>query len=446
MKRTVSALAFLLVACSSRSPWIPANPANPANPASPTTPSPRPNPPARADAGGAAVGAAAAGAGSSRAIRVALAGESLRFGATSSFAWAGGPQPARSARGDEWRAEAANGQVTLRSSGGVVLGPQPSFVLRPDAGGFAVVNGKRYRGELAVAAADAGGGVIVVNRLPLEDYLRSVVAVEMGKRPRGDSAALQAQAVASRTFAFVRLATRSSHDFDVRASVLDQAYGGIDVENEEANAAVLATRGLVVQYQGRVVDTPYSSTCGGSTAEPTEVWRTSGAPHLQRVSDRIGGTSHYYCDIAPRFSWTREHTKPQLDAALQAYLKAYASVPEGGPGGARHLAAVNTTASGRVSELEIETDRAAYTLRGNDIRYVLRTSGGEILPSTYFSVEPAYGRDGVLTRVTFRGRGNGHGVGMCQWGAIGRARAGQSFRTILATYYPGTSVGLHPVQ
>jgi stage II sporulation protein D len=80
-------------------------------------------------------------------------------------------------------------------------------------------------------------------------------------------------------------------------------------------------------------------------------------------------------------------------------------------------------------------------VRGNDVRYVMREPGGEILFSTYFSVEPEYDREGFIARVTFRGQGNGHGVGMCQWGAIGRARSGQSFRQILGTYYPGTSVG-----
>jgi len=79
-------------------------------------------------------------------------------------------------------------------------------------------------------------------------------------------------------------------------------------------------------------------------------------------------------------------------------------------------------------------------LQGNDVRYVLRTSGGELLNSTYFSTEVTSGPDGKLSRLTIRGYGYGHGVGMCQWGAIGRARAGQDFRTILRTYFPGTSV------
>ena len=115
-------------------------------------------------------------------------------------------------------------------------------------------------------------------------------------------------------------------------------------------------------------------------------------------------------------------------------------MPGGRPGAARAVGVGSRTASGRVAVLDVETERGMFTVRGNDIRYVMRAPGGEILPSTYFSVEPEY-RDGALAGVMLRGQGYGHGVGMCQWGAIGRARAGQSFRAILGTYYPGTTVG-----
>ena len=71
---------------------------------------------------------------------------------------------------------------------------------------------------------------------------------------------------------------------------------------------------------------------------------------------------------------------------------------------------------------------------------MIRPANGEILPSTYFSAESVRAANGGLVRVVFKGRGNGHGVGMCQWGAIGRARAGQSWESILQTYYPGTRV------
>jgi stage II sporulation protein D len=99
------------------------------------------------------------------------------------------------------------------------------------------------------------------------------------------------------------------------------------------------------------------------------------------------------------------------------------------------------TPSGRIGTITITTDRGNFVVRGNDTRFVLRAPGGELLNSTYFSVETTPAPNGTLARLRVRGTGSGHGVGMCQWGAIGRARAGQDYRMILRTYYPGTTVG-----
>jgi stage II sporulation protein D len=90
--------------------------------------------------------------------------------------------------------------------------------------------------------------------------------------------------------------------------------------------------------------------------------------------------------------------------------------------------------------VEITTSRGAYRLRGNDARFVLRGPGAEILNSAWFDVDSAAVHGGRVTYLMLRGAGYGHGVGMCQWGAIGRARAGQDFRTILSVYFPGTIV------
>jgi stage II sporulation protein D len=126
---------------------------------------------------------------------------------------------------------------------------------------------------------------------------------------------------------------------------------------------------------------------------------------------------------------------------VSRYLATVTTVPGNNPGRPQSIAVVSKTPSGRVGELRITTDRGTFTIRGNDIRYVLRGAGGDILYSTYFSVDSSQERDGYLRSLSLHGGGNGHGVGMCQWGAIGRARAGQDFRTILQTYYPGTTIG-----
>lgn len=418
MRALALGAALLVVACSTRAPRRPA----PSRPA-PSRPS--------ADA--------------STVIRVALIVPQPKIGGTREFSWYqadGTTRVARARRGEQWSLEVQGQQVRAVRPDGVPTPWMRSIVARLHDDGFLTVNGKRYRGTL-VASAPAGG-ISLVNHLPLDDYLRSVVATEMGGRPRSDSAALQAQAVAARSFAYLKLNSRG--DFDVRASVADQAYGGVDAENAVASDAVDATAGLMIRYQGRVANAFYHSTCGGSTAEPPEVWRTGGQPYLQAISDRIPGTNRFYCDQAPRFRWSRSWSASELNETVAQYLKSYSAtaVPSGGPGAVRHVAAGGRTRSGRTAAIDIETTRGAFAVRGDDVRYVLRTSSGEMLPSTYYSVEPEYGQDGVLARLTVRGQGYGHGVGMCQWGALGRARAGQSFRHILATYYPGTTVG--PIQ
>lgn len=346
---------------------------------------------------------------------------------------------ARGAKGQSWRVERSGSRVRAVAPDGAPTAWVEGGVIASSDNGLVAVDGKHYRGELLLLPSEAG--VRIVNRLRMDDYLRGVVPLEIGTAAPGDAAAVEAQAVTARSYAYVHLgASSDTRPYDVTAGVNDQIYGGADVETAVSNAAVEATRGLVLQYGGRVVNAPYHSACGGSTAGAEEVWRSAAEPYLQPVSDRIPGTDRFYCDIAPRFRWTRTLDGATLREALVKYLGTYTSVPGPYPGTPRDVMVDTRTASGRVGTLKIATDRGNYVLRGNDVRYVLRSPGGEILNSTNFSVETTPGRDGALIRLVLRGTGYGHGVGMCQWGAIGRARAGQDFRTILRTYYPGTDV------
>ena len=354
----------------------------------------------------------------------------------------------RSRAAERWRVERRGLQLRAVRGDGTATGWQNAALSQfPDDAGLVRSGGKEYRGALTFVATDTG--ILVVNQLPLEDYVRGVVPLEIGERGPADRAAVEAQAVAARSYTVTRLAaSRSgvgrSPDFDLVSSVSDQVYGGRSAERPLADAAVSATAGLVLRLGERVVNAPFYSTCGGETAAAEEVWRTGGEPHLRRVSDRIPGSDRFYCDIAPRFAWTRAYTASELDAVVRRYVASYATVGAGGPGHVRDLEVDGRTPSGRVAALVIRTDRGSYRLRGNDSRSVLRSTGGELLNSAYFSVtvERSGGR---LVRAVIRGNGYGHGVGMCQWGAIGRARAGQDTRTILRTYYPGTTIGPIPV-
>lgn len=358
----------------------------------------------------------------------------------------------RGRAGESWTVERRGRSLRAHARGGTSTAwVDGDLVIRPDAESqFTVFAARRYRGAIRVSPTDSG--LVIVNVVGIEDYLRGVVPLEIGgSRSPAEQAAVEAQAIAARSYTWVRLAAVRAESrypsYDLVATVADQVYGGVDAERDATDRAVRATAGLVLKYAGRVVDAPYSSSCGGETAAPDEVWRANGAPYLRRVSDRIpGSTDRYYCDPAPRFAWTREFNEAELDAAVRSYLRSYSNAPADGPGKVRGFSIESRTPSGRVAQAAFLTDRGTFTVRGNDVRYVLRRVGGEILNSTYFTVTTQTARDGVLTRLSLRGNGYGHGVGMCQWGAIGRARAGHSARAILAAYYPGTTVGLASVS
>ena len=329
-------------------------------------------------------------------------------------------------------------RVRITRGGGHYGTYEGSIILEPtDALSYVTWNGKRYRGQLVISPADTG--LLVVNRLGLETYLRGVVPLEIGNRKPEEHAAVEAQAVAARSYSYLHLFPNRA--YDMMSTVQDQVYGGVDAEKPVSDGAVAATEGVVIMYAGKVVNTPYHSTCGGSTAAVHEVWyKDPDQPYLLPVSDRIPGTDRFYCDSSPRFRWTSTFTRESLRAVLEKYLSTYAGAPAGSVGRVRGVYEQGRTESNRVAALRVDTDRGSYTLRGNDIRFVLRSPDGAILNSTYFSAEATI-TSGEVSGLTLRGGGYGHGIGMCQWGAIGRARAGQSYKTILSTYYPGTTIG-----
>jgi stage II sporulation protein D len=378
---------------------------------------------------------------SSRIVRVALAPRAPQVRLTSDGGWtlwaADGRTPvALTQPGERWLLERENGAgVSARREDSRPVSRRDSpIIARPtDAGGTISFNGKRWRGELAVYTTD--GGLLVVNRVRMDDYVKGVVPLEIGTSAASDVAAVEAQAVTARSYAVMHL-VGPSRPYDMVATVADQVYGGAGAETAVGNRAVDETAGLVLLYNGRAVNAPYHAACGGSTAEPQDVWRTGAEPYLRRVSDQVPGTNRFYCDQAPRYRWTRTFDGGELREAMSRYLR---DLP-GGVGRVRAVTVASVTPAGRVGTLTVETDRRNVTLRGNEMRDALRATSGELLYSTYFSVDAEQGAEGVQ-RLTLHGGGYGHGVGMCQSGAIGRARAGQDFRTILQTYYPGTTVG-----
>jgi stage II sporulation protein D len=336
--------------------------------------------------------------------------------------------------GEIWRVTVAGDGLVLTSPHGWASPVLDALTLVPAAPNAAVrVNGRSYRG-LAEVLRDRTG-LTVVNRLGMEAYLLGVVSAELGRRRSNELAALRAQAVVSRTYALRNLRRWRTEGFDLYGTVADQVYGGVAAETPEGRAAVAATRGLVITYDGAPIEALYYSTCGGRTADGAEVFRGAARPYLRSVSDEAENGS-VYCNISPRYRWHEEWSGEELRATLQRNL------PAAGVAGSQVRAVTDVrvtrrTSSGRVDQLTLGLDGAEVRIDGTAVRRVLRPPTGELLRSSAFSLGVT-GAGSSVTRLTADGEGAGHGVGLCQWGAVGRARAGQTFERIIAAYYPGT--------
>jgi stage II sporulation protein D len=304
---------------------------------------------------------------------------------------------------------------------------------------FAMANARRYRGRLHVVAGRAGGGLMLVNRLGVESYIAGVVGPEIGGRRPDELAAVLAQAVVSRTFALGNRGRYESLGFDAYADTRDQVYNGVAAETPQVWDAVRRTAGQVLRYRGEIIDAFFHSTCGFSTAGVEEAFATAQTrPYLRPVSDEYA-KGRYYCDISPRFRWREEWDAQKLRAIFTRTLPAL--MPIGGDGlqPITDVEVTRKTRSGRVGELRIVFEHGDVRIPGGAVRSVLRPEVDRTLSSTAFQLTVT--KDGGrLTRLVAAGAGSGHAVGMCQWGAVGRARAGQDHRRILSTYFPGTTL------
>jgi len=148
--------------------------------------------------------------------------------------------------------------------------------------------------------------VTVVDRVSMETYLAGVVSAEMGRRSLTEQEALRAQAVVSRTYALRNLRRWQVQGFDLYATVADQVYGGVAAETPEAREAVSGTRGMILIYGGQPIDAFFYSTCGGTTAEGTEVFRAADRPYLRSIADvgpdgavRRNSSDMYFAEVRP---------------------------------------------------------------------------------------------------------------------------------------------------
>lgn len=296
-----------------------------------------------------------------------------------------------------------------------------------------------------------GGSLQVVNRLTLEEYLRGVVPNEMPAwfPPQ----ALRAMAVVARSFTLAHLGRHRAQGFDLCSSVHCHVYQGLASEDPRVEEAIDQTRGLILTDQGQPLAATYHAVCGGVGEAPEAVWPGGspvrclpGGPDTQEVLTEFDSLSDEttlrrfldsppaaWCQSAGRFRWEETWTLEELGAKVSEALPRLLGPQAPDLGRLRALRVLARTTHGRVATLLLEGERASAQVHGDSVRWLL--SGGKIgaggLQSSLFYLDPSEGR------VRFRGGGWGHGVGLCQEGAAGRARAGQGYREILKHYYPG---------
>ena len=285
-----------------------------------------------------------------------------------------------------------------------------------------------YNGEFIVTAN--GNKLNAINVIDIEDYLRGVVPYEIGKLDESKFEALKAQAVAARTYAYKHFGSRVAQGFDVYADTRDQVYKGLHSATELTDKSVRETEGVVMTYNGEFITAYYHSTCGGET-EGVVTWGRPDHPYLKNKPDlRPDGTP--WCRESNYTEWTREFTEDELRDLFQINAKeAKANVPSFSSIKSMHIQ--DTLKSGRIHTLVIETNNGSFTAKADKIRWLFKR-GGTILPSSFFRIHKN-GNDWIL-----KGKGFGHGVGLCQMGARARAQAGQSYIQILTHYYPGITL------
>ena len=307
----------------------------------------------------------------------------------------------------------------------------PLTVTPAEPGGFVRTGGKDHRGTLEVRGGEAG--LVVIARLSLETYLGGVVAAELGVQDAAAAEALKAQAVIARTYAVRNLRRNQRRGFDLSATVSDQRYDGVGGETPAAWQALADTKGEVATWQGAPIDAFFHSTCGGRTAAGAEVFANAERPYLRSVSD-LDPSGQAWCRASPRFRWEQRWNAEALSAALRRGLRLAADEAAG----VRSIEATARGSSGRVTQLRVRLRGRDVVVDGsNALRRALPPPDLDLLRSATFTLTVRSDGDRIV-QLEAAGQGSGHGVGLCQWGAVGRARAGQTYTEILAVYYPGT--------
>ncbi len=322
--------------------------------------------------------------------------------------------------------------VDLNLSKRIKLSPAKGYLITPYNGGIKIgehflssrvrfvskdkkelirFNGRRYRGTIIVK--NKNDTLTMINELGIDGYLFGVLPMEVS--PSWPIESLKAQAIVSRTYAINNMGKFKSRGYDLSSDIFSQVYRGMEVEDPRSNRAVKETVGKVLTYNRQITKAYFFSNCGGVTSDVRNVW---GNPikHMQ-------GVICPYCKPSPRYHW-EQHISPQ-------FLKDKLNAAGHSVGDIKDIRFLSRTKSGRVGDMKIIHSAGKLKVTGHRFRMAVSPN---IIKSTLMML------DRSKENFHFYGRGWGHGVGMCQWGAKGLAERGKSYEYILRFYFPGTRV------
>lgn len=319
--------------------------------------------------------------------------------------------------------------VTLRSLAGLVVdghdvmpvqralvfrsasAPRRPVRVRSD-GDFIEVNGKGYRGVIELRKKK-NGLLLVINDLDIEAYLLGVIAAEIPHDWHVET--LKAQAIASRTYALYQKRAAGGKCYHIESTENSQMYHGRSGERKAAVQAVRDTEGQVIVYGGLLIQAFYHSSCGGHTEDASLLWDID-EPYLKGVDCECQEISKYG-------QWERRFSLSQIEKALRS---------RGFPVRQITATALGTiTPAGRVKDVTIGHTGGTIVVPAEALRAAV---GNALIPSVFFDLS----KQG--DELIFSGRGMGHGVGLCQWGAEEMARRKYDHEAILKHYYPGTTI------
>lgn len=274
----------------------------------------------------------------------------------------------------------------------------------------------KYMGSFVIKVYN--GKILPINTIDIENYLKGVVGYEMSDYFPVE--ALKAQTVAARNYALSRIGYEAAKGYDFDDTISYQVYKGYNASYTRVLSAVEQTKGQVLLYNDKLVETLYSAWHGGVSENSENVWGNV-VPYLRSAQDP------YENDPWPNGNKVLTNAQIQSTLTTKGYLTSTDTFVK------LELASITNFASGRVSNINIVYKDSTGTVKTKSVtKDSTRTFLS--LPSNLYTVT----YDSVNGAYTFSGKGNGHGLGMSQIGAKNRAAAGQTFDQILKFYYQNT--------